>query len=122
MSPIEPANVARGQYVGYRANRASRPDSETETFVALKCYIDNWRWAGVPSICAPASGWPRARASSRSRSRAAAIDVPGRLRVGDHGPDHLTFDLSDQPRMSLSFMASAPAPAIGWTSSPCSSR
>ena len=48
MSPIEPTNVIRGQYVGYRQEPGVAPDSETETFVALKCYIDNWRWAGVP--------------------------------------------------------------------------
>ncbi len=33
---------------GYRREEAVRPDSSTETYVALKCFIDNWRWAGVP--------------------------------------------------------------------------
>ena len=48
MLPIEPHDVVRGQYVGYRDIDGVAPESETETFVALKCYVDNWRWAGVP--------------------------------------------------------------------------
>jgi len=41
--------VVNGEKVaGYRAEVHIPPDSNTETFVALKCYIENWRWAGVP--------------------------------------------------------------------------
>ncbi len=46
--PIDPANVVRGQYDGYRDEDGVSPHSDTETFIALKCEIDNWRWAGVP--------------------------------------------------------------------------
>ena len=50
--PIAPEEVARdtvrGQYVGYRAATGVAPDSETATFTALRYYIDNWRWQGVP--------------------------------------------------------------------------
>src|SRR6184192_781500 len=52
------ANVVRGQYtegaihgdpvVGYREGQNVKPDSQTETFVALRLFIDNWRWADVP--------------------------------------------------------------------------
>ena len=38
----------RGQYEGYRAEPGVDPNSDTETFVAMKVEIDNWRWAGVP--------------------------------------------------------------------------
>ena len=48
MLPIEPSDVVRGQYIGYRDIDGVSPESETETFIALKCYVDNWRWAGVP--------------------------------------------------------------------------
>jgi glucose-6-phosphate 1-dehydrogenase len=47
MLPIEPNDAVRGQY-GYRAEEGVHPESETETFIALKCCVDNWRWAGVP--------------------------------------------------------------------------
>jgi glucose-6-phosphate 1-dehydrogenase len=60
--PIAPERVqqftVRGQYArgsmagqavpGYREEKNVAPDSRTETFVALKLFIDNWRWAGVP--------------------------------------------------------------------------
>jgi glucose-6-phosphate 1-dehydrogenase len=48
MLPIKPSDVVRGQYTGYRAEDGVAPESDTETFIALKCNIDNWRWAGVP--------------------------------------------------------------------------
>ncbi|EFO80258.1 glucose-6-phosphate 1-dehydrogenase [Oscillochloris trichoides DG-6] len=40
--------VVRGQYAGYHAEPGVAPTSNTETFVALRLQIDNWRWAGVP--------------------------------------------------------------------------
>jgi glucose-6-phosphate 1-dehydrogenase len=46
--PIDPAHVVRGQYDGYRSEEGVAPHSETETFIALKCGLDNWRWADVP--------------------------------------------------------------------------
>lgn len=50
--PIPPeavaAHSARGQYHGYRAEPGVVPDSQTATFAALRLYVDNWRWQGVP--------------------------------------------------------------------------
>jgi glucose-6-phosphate 1-dehydrogenase len=43
-------STVRGQYVGYRSDEGVRPDSKTETYVALRTTIDNWRWSGVPII------------------------------------------------------------------------
>ena len=48
MRPLEPKEVVRGQFRGYRAEKGVKPDSQVETFVALKLHIDTWRWAGVP--------------------------------------------------------------------------
>jgi glucose-6-phosphate 1-dehydrogenase len=48
MNPIDPRHVVRGQYDGYRAEKGVASGSETETFVALRAEVDNWRWAGVP--------------------------------------------------------------------------
>src|ERR1700723_3944488 len=48
MLPLAPSEVVRGQYTGYRSGEGVHPESDTETFIALKCSIDNWRWAGVP--------------------------------------------------------------------------
>lgn len=46
--PIAPVDVVRGQYSGYRAVPGVNPASTVETFIALKLWIENWRWAGVP--------------------------------------------------------------------------
>jgi glucose-6-phosphate 1-dehydrogenase len=45
---IKPDDVVRGQFVGYLNEEGVAPQSDTETFVAMKLFIDNWRWAGVP--------------------------------------------------------------------------
>lgn len=45
---LEPEHCVRGQYRGYHDVPEVPEDSETETFIALKTEIDNWRWAGVP--------------------------------------------------------------------------
>ena len=45
---IQPKNLIRGQYRGYRQEKGVAPDSKTETFAALRLEIDSWRWKGVP--------------------------------------------------------------------------
>lgn len=40
--------IVRGQYDGYREEKNVSPDSNTETYVGMKMFIDNWRWSGVP--------------------------------------------------------------------------
>ena len=103
--------MVRGQYVGTATSRASRHDSDTETFVALKCFVDNWRWAGVPFYLRTGK-----RLAEGARIISIAFREPPRSMfppgsgVGDHGPDHLTFDLADQAKMSLSFYGKRPGP------------
>ena len=48
MPDADPAHYVRGQYDGYLDTDGVAPDSTTETYVALRLEIDNWRWAGVP--------------------------------------------------------------------------
>jgi len=48
MRPLAPEEVVRGQFRGYREEEGVAPDSQVETFAALRLYIDTWRWAGVP--------------------------------------------------------------------------
>ena len=47
LRPIDPADVIRAQFKGYREEDGVAPDSQVETFAALRLYIDTWRWAGV---------------------------------------------------------------------------
>jgi glucose-6-phosphate 1-dehydrogenase len=48
MQPVDPAQVIRGQYLGYRDEPGVADDSTVETFAALRLHIESWRWAGVP--------------------------------------------------------------------------
>jgi glucose-6-phosphate 1-dehydrogenase len=48
MKPVDPANLVRGQYVGYRDEPGVAKDSSVETYAAVQLVIDSWRWAGVP--------------------------------------------------------------------------
>ena len=99
-----------GQYIGYRDEEVS-PESETETFVAIKCYVDNWRWAGVPFYLRTGK-----RMAESARIISIAFKEPPRSMfppssgVGDNGPDHLTFDLADRRACRSPSMASAPGP------------
>jgi glucose-6-phosphate 1-dehydrogenase len=113
MLPIDPADVVRGQYNGYRDIEGVADDSETETFIALKCYVDNWRWAGVPFYLRTGKRMAEgARIISIAFKEPPRSMFPARSGVGDHGPDHLTFDLAEEARMSLSFYGKRPGPGM----------
>jgi glucose-6-phosphate 1-dehydrogenase len=113
MAPIDPRNVVRGQYTGYRAEGGVDPESDTETFIALKCEIDNWRWAGVPFFLRTGK-----RLAEGQRIISIAFREPPKSMfpigsgVGAQGPDHLTFDLADASKMSLSFYGKRPGPGM----------
>jgi len=48
MRPLEPDDLVRGQYAGYRKEPDVKKNSDVETFCALRLFIDSWRWEGVP--------------------------------------------------------------------------
>ena len=48
MKPLQPGHLVRGQFRGYRGESGVAPDSNVETYAALRLEIDTWRWAGVP--------------------------------------------------------------------------
>jgi glucose-6-phosphate 1-dehydrogenase len=111
--PVRPGDVVRGQYEGYRDEPGVGRYSETETFIALRCEIDNWRWAGVPFFL---------RTGKRMAEGARIISIafreppksmfPPGSGVGGQGPDHLTFDLADASKLSLSFYGKRPGPGL----------
>ncbi|MBV8144921.1 MAG: glucose-6-phosphate dehydrogenase [Gammaproteobacteria bacterium] len=113
MLSIKPTDVVRGQYTGYRTEEGVDAESETETFIALKCSIDNWRWAGVPFYLRTgkrlAEGERIISIAFREPPRSM---FPGDSGVGAQGPDHLTFDLADASKMSLSFYGKRPGPGM----------
>jgi glucose-6-phosphate 1-dehydrogenase len=115
MPPLRPADVVRGQYRGYREEDGVAADSDTETFVAVKAFVDNWRWEGVPFYLR--SG--KRLAESRHLLTIAYAQPPRRMFpldcdqiVESFGHDHLTFELGDPGSISASFLAKVPGPRI----------
>jgi glucose-6-phosphate 1-dehydrogenase len=48
VQPVKPEDVVRGQFRGYRQEEGVAPDSQVETYAAVRLFIDTWRWANVP--------------------------------------------------------------------------
>ena len=103
--PIEPEHYVRGQYDGYRSIKGVKPDSQTETFAALRLEIDNWRWAGVPFFL---------RAGKALPVRATEIRVifkrPPRLPITaqTHDADELVLRIDPKPGTDLIIQAKEP--------------
>jgi glucose-6-phosphate 1-dehydrogenase len=113
MRPIDVSQVVRGQYEGYRSIPGVDPDSQTETFIALRCEIDNWRWAGVPFYLRTGKNMAQgARIISIAFREPPKSMFPVGSGIGAHGPDHLTFDLADSSKLSLSFYGKRPGPGM----------
>jgi len=113
LKPLDPAWVVRGQYEGYRSEPGVAPESDTETFVALRCEVDSWRWSGVPFYLRTGKRMAEsARIISISYHEPPAGMFPAGSGVGDYGPDHLTFDLDESSRLSLSFYGKRPGPGM----------
>ena len=111
--PLDPDEVVRGQYEGYRDEPGVAPDSEVETFVAAQVRVDNWRWAGVPFFVRTGKAMAEgARVVSIAFREPPKSMFPDEAGVGLAGPDHLTFDLADTPRLSLSFYGKRPGPGM----------
>jgi glucose-6-phosphate 1-dehydrogenase len=113
LCPIDVSQVVRGQYESYRSTPGVDPNSDTETFIALRCAIDNWRWAGVPFFLRTGK-----KMAEGARIISIAFREPPRSMfqsgsgVGALGPDHLTFDLADSSKLSLSFYGKRPGPGM----------
>jgi glucose-6-phosphate 1-dehydrogenase len=111
--PIDPGDVVRGQFAGYTGLDGVAPDSDTETFIALKVGLDNWRWAGVPFYLRTGKKMAEgARIISIAFKEAPRSMFPANSGVGSAGPDHLTFDLADESKVSLSFYGKRPGPGM----------
>ncbi len=113
LEPIQPEDVVRGQYIGYRDEHGVNPESDTETFIALRARIDNWRWAGVPFYLRTGKKLAEGqRIISIAFKEAPKSMFPANSGIGAQGPDHLTFDLADESKVSLSFYGKRPGPGM----------
>jgi glucose-6-phosphate 1-dehydrogenase len=107
MEPVDPAHVVRGQYRGYRQEQGVAPDSDVETFAALRLGIESWRWAGVPFYL-------RAGKSLAASATEVVVEFkqPPRLLFAAPGsprphPNHLRFCLGPAEAVSFSLEVKA---------------
>jgi len=108
MPPLDPAAIVRGQYDGYRDEEGVDPESDVETFVALRAEIDSWRWAGVPFYV---------RAGKRLATTATEVLVEfkhpprfffARSECQPPHPNHLLFRLKPGERVSVTVQIKRP--------------
>jgi glucose-6-phosphate 1-dehydrogenase len=114
LRPIDVRHVVRGQYEGYRDIDGVPKDSDTETMIALRVEVENWRWHGVPFYLR--SG--KALAASRQVITLGFHTPPVRM-FHSHRHDaptgqmnEIVIDFADPGSISIEFMAKMPGPEM----------
>src|SRR6266446_2260416 len=98
--PLEPRNLVRGQFRGYKSEKGVAPDSKTETFAALRLEINSWRWQGVPFYIRAGKSLPVTCTELLIRLRR-----PPRIFPADGiKPNHFRFRISPDVMVAHSMM------------------
>jgi glucose-6-phosphate 1-dehydrogenase len=126
IQPLNTGEVARrtvrGQYgagevdgrpvPGYRQEERVAPDSNTETFVALKLLIDNWRWAGVPFYVRHGKRLPKRSTEIAIRFKPTPQLLFGGAAAGWHLPNVLNLRIQPDDGIGLRFGTKVPGPGM----------
>ena len=113
MLPLEPRDVVRGQYVGYRSEEGVDPEFGHRDLHRAQMRHRQLALGRRAVLPAHRQAPGRRAADHLDRlPRAAQEHVPAGSGVGAQGPDHLTFDLADASKMSLSFYGKRPGPGM----------
>jgi glucose-6-phosphate 1-dehydrogenase len=99
IAPLDPKDVVRGQYNGYREKKGVSPHSMVETFVALKLHVETWRWAGVPFYIRAGKQMPVTASEVLVELKQPPRDV-FQEPLGIH-PNHVVFRIGPDVRISL---------------------
>ena len=99
--PLDAKNLVRGQFRGYRQESGVRPDSNVETFAALRLEIDSWRWKGVPFFIRAGKNLPVTCTEVYARFR----KPPTVLKESVVSHNHMRFRIS--PEMVIAIGATA---------------
>jgi glucose-6-phosphate 1-dehydrogenase len=105
VADADPEHYVRGQYEGYRSIDGVAPDSQTETYAALRLEIDNWRWAGVPFFIRTGKRMPTTQTEVRL-----VFKDPPRLHFwgdGSHRPDPNQFVIKLDPSTGVRLIVDA---------------
>jgi glucose-6-phosphate 1-dehydrogenase len=116
LAPLRPEDVVRGQYEGYLDEPGVTPGSQTETFVALKAFVDNERWRGVPFYLRTGKCLAEGR-------RVVTLAMKSSLHGSLVPPDgahrrELVFDLGEPGSISTRFLVKAPGPTMDLAPAP----
>ena len=104
--------VARGQYEGYRKEPDVEADSSTETFVALKLLIENWRWAGVPFYVRTGKKLPAKVTEVAIQFQAVPHLLFSKTDVEEIDPNVLVIRVQPEEGISLRFGTKVPGPDV----------
>ncbi|HEY2550670.1 MAG TPA: glucose-6-phosphate dehydrogenase [Streptosporangiaceae bacterium] len=112
MRPIDCSHVVRGQYEGYRSEPGVSPDSQTETFCALRAEVENWRWAGVPFYLRSGKAMEQRRQVITLTLRQPVLRMfPDEARRRTHG-NQLVIDFDDPGWIAARLLVKEPGPAM----------
>jgi glucose-6-phosphate 1-dehydrogenase len=116
------SKTVRGQYgegtIGgehvpaYRAEDGVPPDSRTETFVAMRLLIDNWRWAGVPFYLRTGKRLGGRNTHVVIQFRRAPFMLFRETHIQNMMPNQLVLHIQPEEGISLRFAAKTPGPAM----------
>ena len=104
--------VARGQYTGYLEEKGVDPSSSTETFVAIKMLIDNWRWAGVPFYVRTGKRLPAKMTEIAIQFKEVPHLLFRKTAVEELDPNVLVVRIQPNEGISLTFAAKVPGPEV----------
>jgi len=103
-------HVVRGQYEGYTAETNVDPASRTETFVAMRLFLDNWRWAGVPFYLRTGKQLPRRVTEVAVQFKRAPLMLFRDTPVRSLTPNTLVLRIQPNEGIGLCFNAKVPGP------------
>jgi glucose-6-phosphate 1-dehydrogenase len=104
IAPLDQNCVVRGQFAGYRKERGVAPDSQVETFAALRLGINSWRWHGVPFYIRAGKELPVTCTEAIVRFR----QPPAVYGPGPAPPNYLRFRISPDVQIGLGVMVKVP--------------
>ena len=106
--PIEADHLVRGQFRGYRQEKGVAPDSQVETFAALRLEIDSWRWKGVPFYIRAGKNLPVTCTEVLGRFR----KPPAVVEESALSRNHLRFRISPEMTIAVGTTVLAPGEAL----------
>jgi glucose-6-phosphate 1-dehydrogenase len=103
-------HVVRGQYAGYTKEPSVDPNSRTETLVAMRLFIDNWRWAGVPFYLRTGKQLPRRVTEVAVQFKRAPLMLFRHTPVNSLSPNTIILRIQPDDGIALCFNAKVPGP------------